>query len=154
MLPSAVRVVLPKLLDQYQLLGRELGKKPGDDAWLTQLAQVVFSGTHEQAADAVAQSLAEGFSPESIGEALSLAANKLVLHDPGRPEKWANADKPAGSVHGDSVGVHASDAANALAQHCAREQRPQYRGQSDRGCFPHGGQAERSNKDPYPLPNS
>src|SRR5437762_9489606 len=36
----------------------------------------------------------------------------LVLGAPGRTEGWSSPNKPEGSVHGDSVGVHASDAAN------------------------------------------
>jgi hypothetical protein len=49
---------------------------------------------------------------QSVADAISWAACQLVLCDPGRK----NADspqKPKGSVHGASVGVHASDAANA-----------------------------------------
>src|SRR5204863_7681047 len=42
---------------------------------------------------------------------INLAANRLVLCDPGRRD--ADGPKQRGSVHGDSVGVHASDAANA-----------------------------------------
>ncbi len=84
-----------------------------DDAWVEAFSRTVYAGTRAQAAEAAAAALAEGFSPASIGEAISLAATTLVLFDPGREEKWANADKPAGSVHGDSIGVHASDAANA-----------------------------------------
>jgi hypothetical protein len=52
-------------------------------------------------------------SVESVGEALSLAANQLLLFDPGRTSGQASPDKPAGSVHGASVGVHACDSANA-----------------------------------------
>src|SRR5947207_7416152 len=100
-------------MDQYNLAGLTPGKNSGDDAWLEELAETIFRGSREQAADAVAQSLRDGYSPEAIGEAISIAANMLVLHDPGRPQQWANADKPLGSCHGDSVGVHASDAANA-----------------------------------------
>ena len=48
-----------------------------------------------------------------IGEALALAANQLVLRDPGRSARNEWPGKPIGSVHGDSVGVHASDSANA-----------------------------------------
>ena len=55
--------------------------------------------------------LAEGFAPDAIAEAVSLAANQLVLRDPGRTV--ARDGKPLGGVHGDSVVVHASDAANA-----------------------------------------
>jgi hypothetical protein len=50
---------------------------------------------------------------ESIHEAISLAANQLVLRDVGRTEKEVRPGKPLGSVHGDSIGVHACDSANA-----------------------------------------
>lgn len=108
-----VRTVLPKLLDQYRLLGRTLGQRTADDAWVEKLSQTIYGSRPEQAAEAVAAALADGIAPEVIGEAISLAANQLVLRDPGRRKENASAPKPAGSVHGDSVGVHASDAANA-----------------------------------------
>ena len=108
----AARVVLPKLLDQYKLAGKALGAKPAEDAWVDKLSRTIFGSTPEQAADAVAAALAEGIAPDAIGESLSLAANQLVLRDNGRPK--ANGDaKPAGSVHGDGIGVHACDSANA-----------------------------------------
>lgn len=110
---SPVRAVLPKLLDQHKLVGRALGERKADDAWVERMSQMIYSSTREQAADAVAAALAEGMSPEAVGEAISLAANQLVLRDPGRPKEWTSPGKPVGSVHGDSVGVHASDAANA-----------------------------------------
>jgi hypothetical protein len=108
-----LRSLTPRLLDEYKLLGRKLGSRKGDAEWVDQLARTLFASTREQGAEAAAAALAEGFSPEDIGEAMSLAANMLVLNDPGRPEKWASADKPKDSVHGASVGVHASDAANS-----------------------------------------
>ena len=80
--------------------------------WIEQLSHTIYASTREQAAEAVAEALADGFSPEAVGEAISLAANQLVLHDPGRKKEDSPA-KPIGSVHGASVGVHASDAANA-----------------------------------------
>ncbi len=107
-----LRTLLPKLLDQYGLLGRSAGERRPDDRWVEHLAQTVYASNREQAADAVAQALSEGVALESVGEALSLAANQLVLHDPGRKQA-DTAAKPKGSVHGASVGVHASDAANA-----------------------------------------
>ncbi|HVV99923.1 MAG TPA: hypothetical protein VHB77_06270 [Planctomycetaceae bacterium] len=149
---SPIRTLLPQLLDQYKLLGREPGQKTGDDAWLSQLAGVLFRGTREQAADAVAQALQEGYSVDAIGEALSLASNWLVLHDPGRPQQWANAEKPEGSCHGDSVGVHASDAANAW-RNIARVSNPRNAMCSlIVGAFHTAGQSQRSNPQPYPLP--
>jgi hypothetical protein len=111
--PSPIREQLPRLLDEYKLLSKSLGQRTPDDAWVEQLAATVFSGTREQAAEAVAAALSEGFDPEAVGETISLAANQLVLHDPGRLEKYSSEQKPPGCVHGDSVGVHASDAANA-----------------------------------------
>jgi hypothetical protein len=148
---SAIRTVLPNLLDQYKLDGRTLGTNSGDDIWIEELASTVFRGTREQAADAVAQSLHAGYAPEAVGEAISLAANMLVLHDPGRPEKWASVDKPVGSCHGDSVGVHASDAANAW-RNIVRVSNPRNVVASlIVGAFHTGGQSERSNKEPYPL---
>ncbi|MBX9791955.1 MAG: hypothetical protein K2Y37_23780 [Pirellulales bacterium] len=149
--PCAIRTLLPSLLDQYHLLGRALGTKSADDAWIEQLAKTMFRGTHEQAADAAAQALAEGFSPEAVGEAMALAANMLVLHDPGRPEKWASPGKPAGSCHGDSIGVHASDAANAW-RNIARVSNPRNTVASlIVGAYHTAGQSEWSNAVSYPL---
>jgi hypothetical protein len=51
--------------------------------------------------------------PADLGEAISLAANQLVLRDSGRWPAMESPGKPVGSVHGDSVGVHACDSANA-----------------------------------------
>lgn len=148
---SPIRTTLPKVLDQYKLLGRTLGQKSGDDRWLGELASTIFRGSRDQAADAVAQALADGFAPEAIGEAISVAANLLVLHDPGRPEKWSNEEKPAGSCHGDSVGVHASDAANAW-RNIVRVSNPRNVVASlIVGAFHTAGQSERSNPQPYPY---
>ena len=108
-----VRTVLPRLLDQYKLVGKPIGDRKADDDWIEHLAATVYGGSRAQAAEAAAAALAEGMSPESVGEAISLAANRLVLCDPGRRKDQASAGKPEGSVHGASRGVHASDAANA-----------------------------------------
>jgi len=109
----AIRRVLPKMLDTHKLLGRKLGKRDPGDAWIESMRETLFAGSRDAAADAVAAALADGISPEIVGEAISLAANELVLRDSGRQARYSSSLKPAGSVHGDSVGVHASDAANA-----------------------------------------
>jgi hypothetical protein len=77
------------------------------------MSQSLFSATGAQAAEMAAAALAEGFSPDTVGEAISLAANQLVLRDMGRGPELEVTGKPIGSVHGDSVGVHACDSANA-----------------------------------------
>ena len=110
---AAARTLLPKLLEQHKLLGRAPGTRAADDAWILRMSQLIFGGTPEVAADAVAAALAEGMAPESVGEAIALAANQLLLRDHGRTEKEVEAGKPAGSVHGASTGVHACDSANA-----------------------------------------
>jgi hypothetical protein len=106
-----IRSTLPRLIDQYRLASRDLGQRTGDDAWIEKMCQAIYAGNRDQAAEAVAAALADGIAPADVGEAISLAANRLVLRDPGRvrPEEG----KPLGSVHGASVGVHASDSANA-----------------------------------------
>jgi hypothetical protein len=106
-----IRVTLPKLLDQYRLIGKPVGDRQPDDRWVENLAKQIYASTREKAAEAVAAELADGMNPEAVGEAISLAAARLVLHDPGRTRDEAG--KPKGSVHGASVGVHASDSANA-----------------------------------------
>ncbi len=111
--PSGIRELLPALLEDTGLMGCEPGKRLGSETEVLDLSRCVFAGTREQAAQAVAAALADGMHIESVGEALSLAANQLLLFDPGRSAAQASADKPEGSVHGASVGVHACDSANA-----------------------------------------
>lgn len=117
------RTLLPELLEEHQLLGRKFGNRAAEDSWVEQMSQTIFSSTGSQAAAAVAAALAEGMSPDAIGEAISLAANQLVLRDIGRTERDVRPGKPVGSVHGDSIGVHASDAANAW-RHMAKVSNP------------------------------
>lgn len=108
----SIRTLLPALFDQHGFESRKLGTKRGDDQWVNELATAIFAGTREQAAAAAAQALADGYRIDNVTEAISLAANMLLLRDPGRA-KARTEEKPIGSVHGDSVGVHASDSANA-----------------------------------------
>jgi hypothetical protein len=107
------RVLLPRLFDQHHLPRTSPGtKRPGDE-WVASMCKTIFESSPPSAAEAVAAALADGINPSDIGEAIALAANQLVLRDAGRPERWASPGKPPGSVHGDSIGVHASDAVNA-----------------------------------------
>jgi hypothetical protein len=145
-----IRSVLPKLLDQYHLVGRTLGSRGADGGWVQQIADTIYAGTREQAADAVAAALAEGMSPEVIGEAISLAANRLVLCDPGRRREEPG--KPIGSVHGASVGVHASDSANAW-RNIARVSNPRNTVASlIVGAYHTAGQSGGLDRQPRPLP--
>ncbi|MDB6022123.1 MAG: hypothetical protein JWQ04_1980, partial [Pedosphaera sp.] len=107
------RVLLPRLMEAHKLESRTPGTRAVDDDWVEQMSQTFFKVNPEQAAEAAAAALAEGISPRALGEAISLAANQLVLRDQGRTPREEVAGKPLGSVHGDSIGVHASDSANA-----------------------------------------
>src|SRR5205085_9837347 len=103
----------PKLMEKYHLIDRTPGTRPGDDKWVDDMSKTIFAATAPQAAEAAAAALAEGILPASLGEAISLAANQLVLRDMGRRPFEEVAGKPPGSVHGDSIRVHACDSANA-----------------------------------------
>jgi hypothetical protein len=96
---SEIRTLLPKLLDQYRLLSRPLGKRNAEDKWVERLADTLCHSNRPKSADAVAAALGEGMAPEDVGEAISLAANAVMLD-------------PAGGGHGGSDGVHIADSVN------------------------------------------
>jgi hypothetical protein len=121
------RTVLPKLLEEHGLLAHTRGTRRAEDGWIEEMSQTIFRSTPPQAAQAVASALAEGISPPDVGEAITLAANQLILRDMGRTPRDEVAGKPVGSVHGDSIGVHACDSANAW--------RNLARVSNDRNCF-------------------
>jgi hypothetical protein len=146
-----IRTVLPKLLDQYRLLSRPIGDRKADDAWVEQLGRTIYASGGARAADAVAAALAEGFSPEAIGEAMSLASNRLLLCDPGRPKEQVQPGKPVGSVHGASVGVHASDSANAWRNIARVSNHRNTVASLIVGAYHTAGQSGGLLKEPYPL---
>jgi hypothetical protein len=100
---SPIRALMPRLLDQYRLNGKTPGTRDPGDAAVEELARAIYQGPAERSAEAAAAALAEGISPEVVGEAISLASNMMVLRQ--GPEPWR--------THGDSAGVHSSDATNA-----------------------------------------
>jgi hypothetical protein len=105
--------MLVAMLDQHHLLDKPPGDRVPDDAWVDAMSMSIFKATPEQAAELAAAALADGIAPDSVGQAISLAANQLILRDRGRTPADEVAGKPIGSVHGDSIGVHACDSANA-----------------------------------------
>ena len=100
---SPIRTLVPKLLDQYKLDGKKIGKRDPGDAAVDDLCLAIYNGPRDKAAEAVAAALADGIDPEVIGEAISLASNLYVLRQ--GTDNWR--------THGDSAGVHSSDATNA-----------------------------------------
>ncbi|HZV06498.1 MAG TPA: hypothetical protein VE999_15565 [Gemmataceae bacterium] len=144
----AIRTVLPRLLDQYRLVGRKPGERKAEDKWIERLAQTIYGDGRERAAEAAAAALAEGMAPDAVAEAISLAANRLVLCDPGRTR--AEPGKPIGSVHGASVGVHASDSANAWRNIARVSNARNTFASLICGAFHTAGQNGGQNKEPYP----
>lgn len=100
---SPIRGEIPKLLDQHKLVGKQLGTREPDDAWMEEFSNTIYNATKSGASQAVAEALADGISPKSICQAISLACNQLTLRQGGNPLR----------THGASAGVHSSDAANA-----------------------------------------
>ncbi len=146
-----IHALLPKLLDQYKLVGKTLGTRRAEDAVLENLADTIYRGSRAQAAEAVAVALADGMSPDSIGEAMALASNHLVLADRGRPKQQSNGVKPEGSVHGDSVGVHASDSVNAWRNIARVSNHRNTCASLIVGAFHTAGQMGNQVKESYPL---
>lgn len=110
---AALRSALPRLFDAHRLDEAPSVGRAVDDDWLDRASAVLSTLAPADAAGQVAEWIAAGIDRTGICDALALAANQLVLRDAGRPREWAQPGKPPGSVHGDSIGVHACDAANA-----------------------------------------
>lgn len=107
---DVARAIVPKLLEKHVLPRAKAGTKEADDQWVEKFAETILASSSEQAGEAVALALAEGILPEHIGEAISLAANQLVLR---QVENWEGRNTNGRRTHGDSPGVHASDTTNA-----------------------------------------
>jgi hypothetical protein len=104
--PAPIRKLIPKLFDQYKLDQLQPGSRDPGDEWIDEMANTIYQSNEFFACDAVAAALADRIAPDVIAEAISLAANALVLRQGA--DRWR--------THGDSAGVHASDAANAWRQ--------------------------------------
>jgi hypothetical protein len=109
--PSEFVALLPELMAKHGLDKRKRGDRAPEPELVEKWSETVYGPDRTAAAGLVAQALADGYEPTSVCMAMSVAATKLLLHDPGRAA--AEPGKPVGSVHGASIGVHASDAANS-----------------------------------------
>jgi hypothetical protein len=145
-----LRALLPELIEEHGLSKAERGARPASDAELEDLAGVVFSSERDDAARAMAAALGSGLAHEDAGRALSLAANRLLLHDPGRRVAESE-DKPIGSVHGASVGVHASDAARAWRNLASVSSAADAAANLIAGAHHTAGQSRHVGKEPYPF---
>lgn len=139
--------LLSELMDEFKLASLEPGQREMDDATFNALSEALASLSPKDAARAAATALSEGFNPRSVGEAISSAACLLVLRDGGRLPQWEDRLKPAGCVHGDSVGVHASDSANAW-----RNLAMVTRGQASMTCLLMGAWQVARDRDASPAP--
>lgn len=142
-----LRSLLPELMEG--LARQERGTRRASDAELAELADIVFASERAEAARATAAALASGLAHEDVGECLSLAANRLLLHDPGRSRPEGEG-KPVGSVHGASVGLHACDAARAWRNLAAVSDAAGSAANLIAGAHHTAGQARHVGAEPYP----
>lgn len=78
-----------KVFDEHHLDREVSPQREVSDDWIEDFANTLLKSTPEDAAHAVGAALAEGIAPMTIAEAVAVAANQLVLRDPGRPSEWA-----------------------------------------------------------------
>jgi len=83
--------LLPELMEEYRLRGHPTGTRAADEALIEDLAKSFYAMDRVAAARAVAGALTRGFDPEDVGAAISLAATRLLLNDPGQTRESAGA---------------------------------------------------------------
>ena len=104
--------LLPKLLDQYKLLGKSLGDRQGDDEWIEELAWTFFQSDRRKRPTRPLRHWPADMRP--IKSPKRCRSLPICCCCTTRVEtKMVTATRSKGRVHGASVGVHASDAANA-----------------------------------------
>ncbi|HVS19429.1 MAG TPA: hypothetical protein VMT18_12565 [Planctomycetota bacterium] len=145
-----LRSLLPALIEEHGLARARRGTRRASEDELAELADVVFAAERADAARAAAAALGSGLSHEDVGEALSIAANRLLLHDPGR-ERPEGEGKPVGSVHGASVGLHASDAARAWRNLASVSDAADSAAMLIAGAHHTAGQSSHVGEAPYPY---
>jgi hypothetical protein len=137
---SPIRSLLPALLVEHDLDRGQLGTIDPGAKWVGDMCDQLYLADTQAACKMVAGALADGISPEIIGEAISLAANQLVLRQ--GPEIWR--------THGASAGVHGSDAVNAW-RHIIRIAPPQHKAAGLIVAAYHTAMYGPFDHDPYPT---
>jgi hypothetical protein len=144
---SEITTLLPELMAKHSLEKRELGKRAATEAEIERWHADFYFTDRAKAAATAAQALADGFDPQDVCRAMSLAATRLLLQDPGRTVEEPG--KPVGSIHGASIGVHASDAANAWRRIAFSGGPANTFANIIAGAYHTSGQSSRMN--PYPI---
>jgi hypothetical protein len=137
---SPIREHVPKLLDQFKLVGKKLGDREPDDQWLDDFSNTIYNASKTDASSAVAEALADGISAKSVCQAIAMACNQLTLRQSGNPLR----------THGASAGVHSSDAANAW-RHMASQANDLNQKVGLLVSAWHTGQYDGWQTEPYPL---
>ncbi|HMP03884.1 MAG TPA: hypothetical protein PKC45_15435, partial [Gemmatales bacterium] len=117
-LQARARARVPQLVEKHQLGDKTAAPRSADDAWISRFSDELLGASADAAGEQVALALAEGFLPEHIGEAISLAASELVLRQVANAQGSYRLGRRS---HGDAPGVHAADTVNAwrnLARVC------------------------------------
>ena len=132
-------------------LSRAPGDRQPDDAWVEQLSQTIY------ASDRRAGRRGGRRGPGRRDRARGHRRGDLAGRQPARPPRprprarRTRAAKPKGSVHGASVGVHASDAANAWRNIARVSNRRNTLASLIVGAYHTAGQSGGLNPQPYPF---
>ena len=112
--PGYCRDILPKLLDAHRLLGKSAGKKRLSDKELARLSEAIFRRYPRRRRPAWRLRRWRTASlPTRSPRRLPWPPASLCYVTRAAPKNQTSPGKPLGSIHGDSVGVHACDSANA-----------------------------------------
>ena len=129
-----------------------MGNTEADDSAVEHLARTIFAGTREQAADAAARCPRRRNASRSRGRGdFHSRQSCWCCMIRAAASRTARPQKPSGCVHGDSVGVHASDAANAWRNIARVSNSRNTVASLIVGAYHTAGQTDWVTKDPYPF---
>ena len=106
--------LLPKLLDQYKLVGKPLGTRTAEDAWVDQHEPDRSSRRRRSRPPRRRPPpWPRAWRPTRSARRSRWPPTSWCCATPAARPGEVQPNKPVGSVHGDSIGVHACDSANA-----------------------------------------
>ena len=92
--PAASRTAAEAARPAQADRARSPARRSADDAWVEKFADTIFASTAGSRPPMRSpRRWPRASSAEAIGEAISLAANQLVLRDQGRPKEWTSAEQ-------------------------------------------------------------
>ena len=107
------RKMLPRVMDQFKLESRPWGTKTADDKWVLDMVNDALRLHPRPGGGSGGRGSGGRDLPAADFRSHLAHCQSARPPRPGRTGAGLQPGKPEGSVHGDSIGVHASDSANA-----------------------------------------